>query len=77
MGREYKIKFVVPVPYEPVRLVRRLPRQAPSEIYDYAVEPDGFYFLDYLVDRGVAAIALQILLDEALSLSDSVEVIEP
>lgn len=81
MGREYKIKFAVPVGYEPASLFRRLPspidRQAMTEIYNYAIEADGFYFVDHLVDGEVAAVALRSFLDEALGLADSVEVIEP
>lgn len=48
-----------------------------TEIYDYAIEADGFYFVDHLADREVAAVALRSLLDEALGLADSVEVVEP
>lgn len=81
MGREYKIKFAVPVDYEPVSLFRRLPSPIDAKtmvkVYDYAIERDGFYFVDHLVNRGVAAVALQKFLDEALGLADSVEVIEP
>ncbi|WP_238707578.1 hypothetical protein [Comamonas testosteroni] len=44
-----------------------------DEIYSYAIEPDGFYFIDHLADRTVAAVALQSLLDEALGLNDAVE----
>ncbi len=40
-------------------------------------EADGFYFVDHLVDAGVAAIALRRFLDEALRLSHSVDVTEP
>ena len=81
MGREYKIKFVVPVSYEPAGLFRRLPspidRRTGAEIYNYAIEADGFYFVDHLVDREVAAVALRNFLDEALGLAHSVEVVEP
>jgi len=44
-----------------------------GEIYSYAIESDGFYFIDHLADRTVAAVALQSLLDEALGLNDAVE----
>ncbi len=81
MGREYKIKFAVPVDYDPAPLFRRLPspigRQAMTEIYNYAIEADGFYFVDHLVDRNVAAVALQAFLDEALVFGHVIEIIEP
>ena len=77
MGREYKIKFAVPVDYKPANLLRRLPSPAATESYSYAVEADGFYFVDHLVNRDVAAVALQVLLDEALRIADPVEVTEP
>jgi hypothetical protein len=44
-----------------------------GEVYSYAIEPDGFYFIDHLADRTVAAVALQSLLDEALRFNDTVE----
>jgi hypothetical protein len=55
MGIEYKIKFAVPSDYDPGSLFRKLPspidRRAMTEIYNYSVEPDGFYFADRLVNR--------------------------
>jgi len=81
MGIEYKIKFTVPTDYEGTALFRKLPspisRPATNEIYNFSIEADGFYFVDHLVDRGVAAVALRCFLDEALQLSGSVEVFEP
>lgn len=81
MGIEYKIKFAVPSDYDPSTLFQKLPspidRRAMAEIYNYAIEADGFYFVDHLVDAGVAAIALRRFLDEALRLSHSVEITEP
>lgn len=81
MGREYKIKFSVPSDYDPSALQRKLPSPTSSattdESYHYAIEPDGFYLVDHLVDRTVAAVALQCLLDEALGLADVVELTEP
>lgn len=81
MGREYKIKFAVPGNYDPAALLRKLPSPIHSaalgESYHCAIEPDGFYFIDHLVDRTVAAVALQCLLDEALGLTEVVELTEP
>lgn len=77
MGREYKIKCVVPDNYDPSALLRRLPNpsnpEVLGEVYSYVIEPDGFYFIDHLADRTVAAVALQSLLDEALRFNDAVE----
>jgi hypothetical protein len=79
MGLEYKIKFTLPTDYDPGSLFRKLPspidRRAMAEIYNYAIEPDGFYFVDRLVDRNVAAVALRSFLDEALRLADSAEIV--
>jgi len=80
MGIEYKIKFAVPIDYEPTSLFRKLPspidRRAMAEIYNYSIEPDGFYFVDRLVDPAVATVALRNFLDEALRFSHSVEISE-
>ena len=77
MGREYKIKCVVPDNYDPTALLRRLPNpsnpEVLGEVYSYAIEPDGFYFIVHLADRTVAAVALLSLLDEALRFNDAVE----
>lgn len=81
MGIEYKIKFAVPADYNPASLFQRLPspidRGAMAEIYNYAIEADGFYFVDNLVDRAVAAVALRSFIDEALRFSQPVEISEP
>ncbi len=57
MGIEYKIKFAVPSDYDPSSLFRKLPspidRRAMTEIYNYSVEKDGFYFVDRLVIRDI------------------------
>ena len=73
MGKEYKIKFVVPEDYDPSNVLRKLPSPISSEmteIYNYSVEEDGFYFLDNLVDQSVAGYALKLLIDESLCYSD-------
>lgn len=48
-------------------------RPAIAEIYNCLIEADGLYFVDQLVDRDVAAVALRSLLDEELRLAHSVE----
>ena len=45
-----------------------------SEIYNYRIEKDGFYFLDTLVDTNVASVAIRLFVDEALKYSNSVEI---
>ncbi|UTY58953.1 hypothetical protein [Massilia sp. erpn] len=81
MGIEYKIKFAVPGDFNPSALLKKLPspidRSSMVEIYNYALEPDGFYFIDHLVSRDVASVALRLFIDEALVYSPSVQIIEP
>lgn len=80
MGKEYKIKFAVPTNYDSASLLRTLPspidRHSRTEIYNIAIEADGFYFVDNLGDRNVAAVALRSLLDEGLRFSPTVELTE-
>lgn len=81
MGREYQIKCE-PLKDEPLAaLLRKLPspiaKPKIQEIYNYRVEVDGYYLVDHLVDRRVAAQALQIFIDAALSSSNSVAIQEP
>lgn len=47
------------------------------EIYNYAIEADGFYFVDHLVDANMASLALRQFIDEALRISPTIEVSEP
>ena len=81
MGIEYKIKFAVPEDFSPTGLFMKLPspieRGKMAEIYNYAIEPDGFYFVDHLVNKAVAAIALRLFIDEALAHSQSIQIFEP
>lgn len=80
MGIEYKIKFTVPDDFNPSSLFERLPspiaRGRMHEIYNYSIEPDGFYFVDHLVNQEVASFALRRFIDEALRHGQSVEVVE-
>lgn len=81
MGIEYKIKFSLPEDFDPSALFERLPspiaRGPMAEIYNYAIQPDGFYFVDHLVSQEVAAVALRLFINEALSHSQSVQISEP
>jgi hypothetical protein len=81
LGIEYKIKFPVPPGYDPENLFKKLPgpihRPTMTEIYNYGIEKDGFYFLDTLVDKQVASIAFRMFVDEALLHAQSIEIIEP
>lgn len=81
MGIEYKIKFAVPGNFSPTALFMKLPspiaRASMAEIYNYAIELDGFYFVDHLVNKEVAAVALRLFIDEALAHSQTIEISEP
>jgi hypothetical protein len=81
MGREYKIKCSLPGKAELDAMFRRLPspihRNPLTEIYNYKVEADGFYFIDHLVDTETASVALRIFIDAALGSNQSVEILEP
>ena len=80
MGREYKIKCTVPSKANLDMMFRRLPspihREPLTEIYNYEIEADGFYFIDHLVDTKTAAVALRIFIDAALSSSQTIEISE-
>lgn len=80
MGKEYRIKFTMPADYNPVNLFEKLPspihRPTMSEIYNYKIEKDGFYFSDSLVDSSVSSVAFRQFVDEALKHSKSIEFVE-
>ena len=79
MGREYKIKCVVPGNSKVAAMFRRLPspihRNPLAEIYNYRIEADGFYFIDHLVDTQTASVALLIFIDIALDSNQSIEIV--
>ena len=81
MGIEYKLKFSVPENYDPTALFKKLPspiqHSSMTEIYNYKIEKDGFYFIDHLVNDAVAAVAFKQIVNEAMRLSEHVEVHEP
>ena len=75
MKVEYKIKFEMPKDYDPSEVLRKLPSPISSkmtEIYNYSVEPYGFYFLDNLVDQKTAGHAMKLFIDECFKYSGSV-----
>jgi hypothetical protein len=79
MGQEYKIEWKVPKDYDPSALLRKLPSpisKEMTEIYNYSVEEDGFYFLDNLVDQHVAGHAMKLFVDEALTHTKEVTIRE-
>jgi hypothetical protein len=78
MGIEYKIRFPVPEGYNTDRLLRKLPAQQPGQMpaYDFALESDGFYFIDHLGHGAIAAQALRVLIDEALGFGEVVQISE-
>ncbi|MBK1884035.1 hypothetical protein JIN85_16570 [Luteolibacter pohnpeiensis] len=81
MGREYKIKCAPFKDSDLANLLHKLPspiaRPKLQEIYNYRIDNDGYYLIDHFVNRSVAAQALQLFLDAALSSSDSVSIEEP
>jgi hypothetical protein len=81
MGVEYKIKFAVPTGYNPSALFKKLPspidRPRMTEIYNFKIEQDGFYFIDHLVNDQVASVAFKLFVNEALSHGASVQIVEP
>jgi hypothetical protein len=78
MTKAYKIQFPMPADYNPASLFNRMPspihRQTMSEIYNYRIENDGFYFVDSSVDTAVAAVAFRLFVDEALTFGSSIEI---
>ena len=80
MGIEYKIKFNVPTGYDSSALFKKLPspieRVDMTEIYNFKIEQDGFYFIDHLVNDQVAAIAFKRFINEALRHGGSVQIVE-
>ena len=80
MPREYKIMCTPAAEADLSALFRKMPspisRPQMREIYNYRIEKDGYYFIDQMVDRKVAAVAFQLLVDAALSTSKSITVVE-
>jgi hypothetical protein len=81
MSIEYKLRFKLPKDHDSSVLFKKLPspisRPNMMEIYNFKIDPDGFYFVDHLVNDQVASIAFKRFVDEALSYGGSVEIVEP
>lgn len=77
MPMEYHIIWHMPEGYDPSLMTSKLPspisRQS-TEIYNYAVQRDEFYFRDNRVDPTTAGHAMKILIDEALKHTNEVVV---
>lgn len=79
MGQEYKIEWQMPKDYDPSAVLRKLPSpisREMTEIYNYSVEKDGFYFVDNLVDQRIAGHAMKLFVDEALTHTEEVTIRE-
>ena len=78
MGKEYKIKCKVPDEAAINAMFRHLPspihREPLAEIYNYRILPDGFFFIDHLVDTKTASVALRIFIDAALASGQPIEI---
>jgi len=76
---EYLIKWEQPEGYNPSSVLQQLPSPISrdiKEIYNYSVEPEGFYVFDRNIDSSVVGYAIKLFIDEALRYSESVEVIK-
>lgn len=79
MAHEYKIEWSMPANYDPSAVLRKLPSpisREMTEIYNYSVEEDGFYFIDNLVDQRIAGYAMKLFIDEVLTYSEEVTIRE-
>jgi hypothetical protein len=79
MGYEYRIRFTVPPELRLDRVLSRLPNAhvpgSEMPLYDFKMEEDGFYFVDYGRSES-AALAFRQLVDEGLRNSDQVVIEE-
>jgi hypothetical protein len=74
------IEWKQPDNYDPSGVLRKLPSPISRdmrEIYNYSVEPEGFYLIDRHVEPRVAGHALKLLVDEALSHTKLVTIRNP
>ena len=74
---EYMIEWKQPDGYDSSRVLWELPSpisRDTREIYNYAVKPNGFYLIDRHIEPSVAAHAMKLFVDEALSHTESVTI---
>ncbi len=81
MAIEYKIKFDVPKNYTVSQsFINKMPspihQKTMSEIYNFKIEKDGFYFIDSLVEQKISSLAFKYFVDEALANSSSIQIIK-
>jgi hypothetical protein len=80
MGKEYKIKCAIPSKEQVAALFLKLPSPIHSErlteIYNYRIDPDGFYFVDRLTDSTTASAAFRMFIDTALNANEFIEISE-
>jgi len=76
-SNEYMIEWQQPDGYDPSSVLRKLPSPISRdmrEIYNYSVNPEGFYLIDRHVEPAVAGHAMKLFVDEALSHADAVTI---
>jgi hypothetical protein len=74
---EYMIEWAQPERYDPSRVLRKLPSPISRdmrEIYNYSVQPKGFYLIDRDVEPAVAGHAMKLFVDEVLAHTDAVTI---
>jgi len=80
MEREYKIRCAPLTGAELTAMMRQLPspisRPEMREIYNYRIDADGYYLVDRGVDARVAAVALKLFVDAALSKASTAQISE-
>ncbi|MDY6988251.1 MAG: hypothetical protein SWQ30_09360 [Thermodesulfobacteriota bacterium] len=74
---EYMIEWKQPERYDSSGVLRQLPSPISRdmhELYDYSMQPGGFYLIDRRVDPAVAGHAMKLFVDEALAHTDAVTI---
>ncbi|MDY6988032.1 MAG: hypothetical protein SWQ30_08225 [Thermodesulfobacteriota bacterium] len=74
---EYMIEWKQPERYDPAGVLQQLPSPISRdmhEIYNYSVQPEGFYLIDRHVDPAVAGHAMKLFVDEVLLHTDAVTI---